>query len=228
VTADDVDRLFALPLEEFTAARDTLVKQLRSENRRDEAAEVAGLRKPVVAAWVVNRLVREHRKDARALVDSAAAIRSGRKGGDERLRASLDVLLRAARDLLASDGREPGDAVLREVATTLRAGAAEDPEVLMAGRLTRPLEPSGFAAMEGAKLSAAPARKADGGRSTPRRTARLDEARRAVDDARKAARALLRDADQAEREARRLRGEAELAAKRLEAAERKLAKARAG
>lgn len=98
--------------------------------------------------------------------------------------------------------------------------------MLMAGRLTRPLEPSGFAAMEGATLPAAPTRQADGGRSTTRRTAGLDEARRAVDDARKAARSLLRDADQAEREARRLRGEAELAAKRLEAAERKLAKAR--
>jgi hypothetical protein len=224
--ADDLDRLFALPLEEFTAARNALVKQLRSDNRRDEAAEVAALRKPVVAAWAVNQLVREHPKEAKALVAAAAAIRSGRKGGDERLRASLDVLLRSARELLASDGREPGDPILRDVATTLRAGAAEDPEALLAGRLLRPLEPSGFAAMEGATLPAAPTRKADGGQRMAARTNAVDEARREVAAAREAARMREREADKAEREALRLRGDSERAAKRLEDAERKLAEAR--
>jgi hypothetical protein len=224
--AEDVDQLFALPLEEFTGARDALVKQLRSEDRREEAAEVAGLRKPVVAAWVVNRLVREHRKETETLVASAAAIRAGRSGGDEQLRAALDVLVRSARELLASGGREPSDAVLREVATTLRAGAAEHPEALLAGRLTRPLEPSGFDAMAGATLPAAPARKADGGKRKAALADGVAEARREVDAARETARKLQREADRAQREAERLRGEAERAAKRLEAAERELVKAR--
>ena len=47
----DADRLFGLPLAEFTGERDALVRKLRDDGRRDEAAEVAALRKPVLAAW---------------------------------------------------------------------------------------------------------------------------------------------------------------------------------
>lgn len=222
---DDADRLYALPLDEFTKARDARARELRGKGERDAAADVAALRKPVLAAWVVNQLVRERAKDAKALVAAADAIRAGRKGGDERMRTALDALVRAARTRLEGDGREPADAVMRDVATTLRAGAAEDPETLLAGRLVQPLEPSGFAAMAG--VAAPPARE----RPAPKRDRaadrkRVEQARKALEAARDAARRLRREADAAEREAERLRKEAARADESVADAEHKLAEAR--
>ena len=42
--ADETDGLYALPLEEFTAARNELARRLRREGRREQADEVAALR----------------------------------------------------------------------------------------------------------------------------------------------------------------------------------------
>jgi hypothetical protein len=224
--ANDVDGLFGLPLEEFTDARDALARDLRSAGRKEEAAEVAALRKPVLPAWVVNRLVREQPKATKALLGAAATIRSGGKGGEERMREALDELLRAARALLAADGRQSSDAVLREVATTLRTGAAEEPETLSAGRLVRPLEPTGFAAMAGATLPPRREPRAARPEKDMRDEARLEKARADVDGARKEARRLASEAADAEREARRLRSAADRAERRLRDAEDRLAKTR--
>ena len=115
--------------------------------------QVAALRKPVLAAWVVNRLVRDAAEGDEGARRRRRDDPAGRKGGEERLRDALEQLMRAARQLLEAEGRESGRRRARDVATTLRTGAAEAPEELAAGRLTRPLEPSGFAAMAGATLS---------------------------------------------------------------------------
>jgi len=225
--ADDVDGLFALPLDQFTGARDALARELRSAGRKEEAAEVAALRKPVLPAWVVNQLVRGQPKATKALLAAAETIRAGKKGGDERMRDALDELLRAARELFETEGRESPDSVLRDVATTLRTGAAEDPQALSAGRLTRPLEPSGFAAMAGATLPPRRESRTAGVDRDLRGDARLEKARAAVEAARTEARRLASEAAEAEREARRLRNEADRAERRLRDAEARLEKARA-
>ncbi len=53
---EELDRLYALPLNEFTAARDDVAKRLRGEGERELADEVKQLRKPPIAAWLVNQL----------------------------------------------------------------------------------------------------------------------------------------------------------------------------
>lgn len=58
----DVDDLYALPLDRFVPERGTLAKALRADRRRDEAKDVAALRKPSVAG--------EHRR-ARDELDRA-------------------------------------------------------------------------------------------------------------------------------------------------------------
>ena len=60
----EVDRLFELPLEEFTAARNDLAGRLKSEGDAAAAEEVKRLTKPSVAAWTINQLSRQ-RTDAR-------------------------------------------------------------------------------------------------------------------------------------------------------------------
>jgi hypothetical protein len=226
--ADELDALWGLPLEEFTAARDALAKRLRADGQRDEAAEVAALRKPTVAAWVVNRLARDRRDDMRELVTAAEAIRAGRGDGDERFRETADQLTRSAREVLSDAGRPASDAVLREVATTLRAGAAEAPEELVAGRLTHALEPSGFAAMAGAAPRERTARAAPAPKLRRADRERVERARRALAEAKADATRLGRAADEAERAAKRARREAEKAEKRVADAEQRLADTRDG
>lgn len=218
----EIDRLYGLPLAEFTNERDALARRLRADGNRDAAASVSELRKPVLAAWVVNRLARERRADVEALVEAAAAIRAGRPDADERFRTTADALARAAREVLAEADRRPSDAVLRDVATTLRAASAADPDILLAGRLTEPVEATGFEAMAGAtpRRPAAPtARRRSKKKPQPDRE-RAQAARKALTDAREKARRLGRAADAAEREARRLRADAD-------AADREVAEARA-
>ena len=135
-TDSEIDRLYGLALEEFTNERDALARKLRADGNRDDAATVAELRKPVLAAWVVNQLARERRADVDALVEAAAGIRAGKPDADERFRTTTDGLARAAREVLAEADRRPSDAVLRDVATTLRAAAAADPDALLGGRLS--------------------------------------------------------------------------------------------
>src|SRR5437773_10087717 len=54
----EVDRLYQLPLSEFTAARNALAKTLKG----DEAARVRALAKPTVVPWAVNQLYWRDRK----------------------------------------------------------------------------------------------------------------------------------------------------------------------
>jgi hypothetical protein len=222
---DDADRLYGLPLDEFTAARNDLVRHLRAEGRREKAAEVAALRKPTVAAWVVNRLAREQRAAMRRLLQAADGLKAGRAGADERFRAAADELARAARRVLETEGRPASDGVLDDVATTLRVAAAEDPNTLAAGRLTREMAASGFsAALAGPPRSPPPPRQRE--RPARPRVARVAEARAALAEAKADARRLGRQADEAERTAERARDAAAAAVERVEEAERRLAEAR--
>jgi hypothetical protein len=213
----EIDRLYGLPLAEFTKERDALARRLRADGERDEATAIADLRKPVLAAWVVNRLARACRTDVESLVEAAAAIRAGKPDAGERFRTIADGLARAAREVLAGADRRPSDAVLRDVATTLRAAAAAEPDLLLRGRLTEPVEATGFEAMAGAapRRPSSPAagrqpKKKKKKKPQPDR-ARVQAARKALAEARDEARRLARAADAAEREASRLRADADAA-----------------
>jgi hypothetical protein len=137
-TDEIADRLYALPLEEFTQARNDAATELRNAGRGDEAEEIKALRKPTAAAGAVNRLVREHRDRVEEYLAAAAALRDAQFAGKgdvaaatKRERETLDRLLR-----LASG----------EVRQTLQAAAVDDAaaEELRRGRLERELEPRGF------------------------------------------------------------------------------------
>ncbi|MGH2789258.1 MAG: hypothetical protein ACRDJV_15380, partial [Actinomycetota bacterium] len=66
---DSLDALYALPLEDFTAARNELVRQLQDAGDKGTAEEVRSLRKPSLAAWAVNQLARRHTDELRKLLD---------------------------------------------------------------------------------------------------------------------------------------------------------------
>lgn len=224
---DEIDRLYGLPLAEFTPERDALARRLRAEGDKARAADVVALKKPVLAAWAVNRLVRTERKDVDALVAAAAAIRTGKQDADEHFRETLERLTKAARRILAETGREPTDTVVREVATTLRSAAAAEPEALVQGLLTHPVEASGFAAMAGAAFAPPRSSRREAKATPPRRdAAQLPRLRKALRAARDEARRLRREAERLERAAKDARAKADDADRRSEAAAKALADAR--
>jgi hypothetical protein len=137
-----LDRLYTLPPEDFTAARNELAKSLRDEGRRAEADAVRGLRRPSPAAWVLNQLARARAKEIRGLVEAGERLRKIQASGKGDLRAATQAeraavagLLDQARSILEESGRAPTEATLRPVRTTLAAAAAdrEAAEQLRAG-----------------------------------------------------------------------------------------------
>jgi hypothetical protein len=224
----DVDDLYGLPFDEFVPARNALARELRKAGKRDEAAEVAALRKPSVAAWAVDQLVRTQRKAVSELFDAGDALRAaqddvlaGRGDGQtlraavERERGAVDALTASARGLLSSDGQELSPTIIERVADTLHAAALDDEarEQVREGRLERELRHVGLGVL-GAPRAGTPARTpkpAPAARPAPKeqpdaRAAReeRERAQREQAEARAAARA-------AEREARRRAEHAERA-----------------
>src|SRR4051812_6203371 len=155
----DVDELFGLPLEGFIPEPTALARSLRGEGRRDEAAEVAATRKPSVAAWAVNQLVRTQGRAVKELFAAGDALRAaqeqvvrgegdggGLRSAAERERAVVDELVAAARGLLSSEGHGLSEAVLTRVSDTLNAAALDEAarEQVREGRLERELRYVGF------------------------------------------------------------------------------------
>jgi len=232
----DADRLYGLPLEEFTAERNALAKRLRAEGEREAAAEIAKLPKPTVPAWLANRLARTDEVQVRSLLREGERLRDAQRtvleGGDagalreaqQKEREVVARLTAQARKLLPS----ASSSVLERLSETLRAAAVGDDEtrdLLKRGRLTKELELSGFGALAGMPVGELP--RAAAPRKTAReqeaRKRRLAEARERVKAARAAAREADREAKRAEAEAAALRAAADDAAAAVARAEQDLA-----
>jgi hypothetical protein len=229
----DVDELYGLPLEQFVPERTALSRELRKGGDRDRAGEVAALKKPSVAAWAVNQLVRTQRKAVDELFEAGDALRSAQDDvlagrGDarslrdavQRERTAVDALSKAARGLLSSEGEELSETMIERVSDTLHAAALDDEAraQVSEGRLERELRHvglGGLGAFGGGSPAPAPAKrapakkKAEPGETKKQAAEREREVReqaKARDEARKEARAT-------EREARRMAERAERAAK---------------
>ncbi len=154
---EELDRLYALPLNEFTAARDEVAKRLRGEGERELADEVKRLRKPSVAVWLVNRLAREREVDVKRLLNAGEALAKAQAAPTRESFAearrdeqhALERLAAAARELAGQEG--VGAAAADRATQTLRAASLtpEGRDLLRQGRLTEELEPPGFEALTG-------------------------------------------------------------------------------
>jgi hypothetical protein len=234
----DIDDLYGAPLDRFVPQRTELAKALRKEGRREDATEVAALRKPSVAAWAVNQLIRTQSRSVKELFGAGDALRraheqaSSGHGDAQELRkatqeerAAVDALIEAARGLLTSDGHELSPSVIDRVAETLRA-AALDPGAraeVSEGRLERELRHVGLGFLGDAAPAApapAPKRKAPAS-SKPKQ----EQAQKAEAEARERERAqALKEARAAEKDARR---ELERAQKAVDSAQARRDKAAA-
>jgi len=198
MTDDEIiDRLYGLPLDQFTRARNEAARELRQQGRREQAEQVKALRKPTAAAAAVNQLVRKHRAQVEAFLGAAATLRDAQVAGKGDL-ASAAQGEREALDKLVALGGEA-------VRVTLQAAAVDDDVArdLRQARLERQPEPRGFGTLLAhAKPAAAKPSKAKAAAAKPavakRPAAKPAPAKRPLPRPRRpddsAARAKLRDA----------------------------------
>jgi DNA repair exonuclease SbcCD ATPase subunit len=152
-TDDFIQRLYEAPPDGFVAARSAAIDEARKSGDRDTAKRLAALKKPTVAAWVVNLLALRRPDLIEELVELSAALREAQRGlqGDQlreltaQRRQVVSALVAAARQLAQAE--EPGLKLpLAEVEATLSAALAE-PQVaaqVRTGRLIRAASYAGF------------------------------------------------------------------------------------
>ena len=152
--ADVAARLYALPFDDFVAARTAAAKDAAAANeQRSLAAEVRSLPKPSVAAWTVNMLAARRPETLRELAGLGASMRAAqssldavelRRLGHQR-RQLLSSTVQAARETAEQQGRRISGPIATEVEATLRAATADEgaAAAVQSGRLLRGLTADG-------------------------------------------------------------------------------------
>jgi hypothetical protein len=236
-----VARLYGLPLEEFTPARNALAAELRTAGDQEGSAAVKKLRKPTASAWAVNQLVRAEPDLVEALLGAGGELRqahrqaaSGRGAAQLRTaaaaeRAAVEVLLaRAARVL----DRPLAPALVDSMRNSLHAASSDDDarERVRTGTLSTELRPVGLG-----PIPEAGGRRGRKARTDAEAQRRAQELAALVKAARASEAALRREADSAARALQRAeqvyaraREAAEVAAERAQEARMRLKNARAG
>ncbi|WP_063035151.1 hypothetical protein [Nocardia grenadensis] len=202
--------LYGLAPAEFVAARDARAGAAKELGDRELAAAIAALRKPTVAAWAVNTLVRAAPREVDALLRLGAELRTAqRQLSGARLRELtrqrrqvVDALAERAGEVAAGRGRPVSGAVLRQVGETLTAALA-DPDIaeqVRAGTLVTAQSYAGFGPVEPDLSVVRGKPKAADAETRPKKKAGDAEYTRAETD-RLRAREELRAAETAAREA---------------------------
>jgi len=148
-----LDALYREHPEEFVAARDRLAKDLRAAGDREQADRIKGLRRPSIAAWLINRTAlsspeplqefaavsrRLEEAQGRALEGHEEAVAEWRAAA-ARERDANAAVIEAAVGLARDAGHSVNRRALELAGETLRAAAgdADLRDRVMRGRLER-------------------------------------------------------------------------------------------
>ncbi|MDQ3981786.1 MAG: hypothetical protein M3271_03790, partial [Actinomycetota bacterium] len=147
-----IERLYGLPLEDFTAARNELARTLSEEGLTENAARVRKLKKPPVSAWAVNRLARDDPASMQRLLELVDELREARSAPEihelsAQRRELVATMARRAAEIMERAGHAASGTALQRVTQTLQAGGEDDEHPLMLrGILSHDLAPAGFGA----------------------------------------------------------------------------------
>src|SRR5258705_5802197 len=201
--ADELDELYEVKQEEFTALRTKLAAAAKKRGDADTAKKISAARKPTTAAWVVNRLalrnhdirtrladLGERLKDAHAAMDGEAI-----RALSAEQRRLVDAVARAAFE--EAELADPTAALRDDVTATLQAAIADPDVASRLGRLTKAERWSGFGEFGDTAMVFTATRKATG-RKEPAEQPKRDDKR---DDKREKARAAVAAAERAKAEA---------------------------
>jgi chromosome segregation ATPase len=208
---EEIDRLYQLPLPDFTAARNALAARAGAR-----AAEIRRLPKPNVAAWAVNQIywhrskIRDRLETvSRRLREAHAHQLAGKRvdiaAAEAAHRAAVTAAVAEARELLSRAGDGATAATVQAVSETLETVVWHS----LDGRLSRPLKRTGLealAALKGGTLTGAgrPAQILAFAKPPHAGANKADETKRRAADRRREAAAVARDlksAQAAERKA---------------------------
>jgi hypothetical protein len=156
----ELDALYALPLNEFTKARNDLASRLKRAHQADAAEAVRSLKKPTAVAWAANHLARAVPDQVASLLEAGRRLRETQQralagDADQAEVAEAASAERGAVRLLVSSARdELGDratsSLLDRLDQTLQAAAVDEAaqQLLVRGRLTDEVAAVGFGPLE--------------------------------------------------------------------------------
>lgn len=157
------EELYGLAPGDFTPARDARARELKGT---DLSAQVKKLRKPSVAAWVVNQLVRHETEQVEQVLAMGEALRAAQAGlkGEElraltRQRRQLTAAVTTRARSVASDlGLKVTQAVADQVEATLTAAMVDEEcaRAVRSGLLVNPLTSTGLGEADVAGAVATP------------------------------------------------------------------------
>jgi hypothetical protein len=177
------EELYGLALDDFTPVRTQRAKEARADGDRDLARRITELRKPTVAAWALNMLIRQDEGEVEQLLTLGEQLREAQASlaGPELRELTrqrhqvVAALARKARGIAAGLGHPFGESVEEQLRQTLSAALAdvEAAEAVRSGMLTSGLSHVGLGSVEVA--SSRPERPAPASRAPAPRPARRPE-----------------------------------------------------
>lgn len=158
------DEMYALPLGDFTAARDQLAKEHKDD--KPLAASIKKLRKASLAAWVVNLLVRRDPDQVTQLVAVGEALREAQDALDaaqlreltKQRRQLTAAVTTSARRLARAEGVKVTQQVADQVESTLTAAMvdAEAARAVRSGLLVAAVATTGLGDLDLSEAVALP------------------------------------------------------------------------
>ena len=156
--SEAVDELYAAALPDFVATRGRLVSAAKDAGAVDLATELAVMRKPTIAAWLLNQVARDESDVVAELTALGERMRSAQAKGDGAALAAarperherIEALTAAVQRAGAARGVTVGPAVIEAVRGTAVAVLADrdSGRALSSGWMLRPLTYAGFGEVE--------------------------------------------------------------------------------
>lgn len=147
---DQLDSLYQVAPDVFTAQRAKLVAAAKDRGDAAAAKRISAARKPTTAAWIVNRLALRRSDTTKRLTDLGDRLRDAHAAMDgERVRDLSAEQHRLVADLAraafeAVEVKRPSASVRDDVTGTLQAAIADPDVAARLGRLAKPERWSGF------------------------------------------------------------------------------------
>jgi hypothetical protein len=209
--ADELDELYEVKPEEFTALRTKLAAAAKERGDADTAKQISAARKPTTAAWVVNRLALRDQEIRARLTGLGERLKEAHTAMDgnrirelsAEQRRLVDDVVRAAFE--EAELAEPTAALRDDVTGTLQAAVADPDVALRLGRLTKAERWSGFGEFGDTAMVFTATRKtstaSEKQTEAPQRDDKADDKRDAARREREKARAALAAAERAKADA---------------------------
>ncbi|MFJ9580695.1 hypothetical protein ACIRQF_30430 [Streptomyces sp. NPDC101191] len=243
-----LDELYTTPPSDFVARRETLTAAAKTAGRVDDARRIHAARRPTLAAWAANLLLRSQPEESRQFLELGQALREayqaldaeGLKDLSAQRRRVVSALSRQTAQLAREAGHRLSQSVQQDLEATLRAVLA-DPDAAdqwAGGRLVNALTPPSNLRPSTARSAEKPGTRGRTASSPPARAKdELSERRRARQEQLARAKEAAEAAEQRLREERarradidaklqRARERTEQAHKRMSAAEEQMQQAR--